>query len=434
MTTPNYAPETNAIHGGWDGHDDPTGSCAVPIYATASYLFNDTDHAASLFALTAFGNIYTRLMNPTVDVLEKRLAAMEGGVTGLGFASGMGAITAVIATLAKQGQNIVAAKSLYGGTITLLTHTLSRFGIETRFFDASQPEAARDLIDENTRCLYIETISNPDNCVADFAVCSRIAKDAAIPLVCDNTVAPYICRPIEHGVDIVIYSTTKYINGQGTHVGGMIIDAGTFDWAADSDKWPDFTTPDPSYHGVVFTDALKPLGNIALNVYIRTHWLRDTGACMSPFGAWATLQGLETLPLRMEKHAANALEMAKWLDAHPAVTWVNYPGLPSHRSHDRAKQYVSTAGGGMIGFGIKGGREAGAKFINAVKLARHLANIGDAKTLVIHPASTTHQQLTDEEQRAGGISPEFIRLSVGIEAIADIQADFDQALQASQQS
>ncbi|MBN1553114.1 MAG: aminotransferase class V-fold PLP-dependent enzyme [Phycisphaerae bacterium] len=424
----NYRLGTQAIHAGYDV-DPTTLSRAVPIYPTTSYLFRDTDHAADLFALKEAGNIYSRLQNPTCDVLEKRLAALEGGAAGLTFASGMSAITAAVCTLAKTGQNIVASQALYGGTVTLLTQTLPRYGVTTKFFDPETPEAAADLIDENTRCLYIETIGNPKNVVPDFETFADIAHAAGVPLLVDNTVAtPILCRPLDFGADIVVYSTTKFIGGHGVHVGGAIVDGGKFDWTKDLDRWSDFTKPDASYHGVVFTDVFKEQAYIA---HARAHWLRDTGAAMSPFAAWIFLLGLETLHLRVERHAENALAIAKWLSDHPAVDWVNYPGLANHQSYERAQKYLPNGAGGIIGFGVKGGRDAGAKFINNVKLASHLANICDAKTLVIHPGSTTHQQLSDEEQKAAGVSPEFIRLSVGIEDVADIQADLDQALMAS---
>jgi O-acetylhomoserine (thiol)-lyase len=423
---------TLSIHGGYEV-DPTTLSRAVPIYPTTSYVFKDTDHAANLFALKEFGNIYSRLMNPTVDVLEKRLAALDGGVGALGFASGMAAITAAVTTLAHAGQNIVASQGLYGGTVTLFAQTLPKYGIETKFFDPQQPETIAGLIDKNTRAVYVETISNPNNVVPDFEKIAEIAHAHGVPLIVDNTVAtPVLFRPIEHGADIVVYSTTKFIGGHGVHIGGVIVDGGTFDWSAEPDKWSEFTRPDPSYHGVVFTEALAPLGNLAYIVHIRTHWLRDTGGAMSPFAAWAFLLGIETLHLRMPRHCENALAVAQWLDKHPAVSWVNYPGLENHYSYQRAKKYLPAGTGAILGFGIKGGGGAGVTFINSVKLASHLANIGDAKTLVIHPASTTHQQLNEAEQKAAGISPEFIRLSVGIEDLSDILADLDQALQISQ--
>jgi O-acetylhomoserine (thiol)-lyase len=424
---------TRAIHAGYDPLQDSQLSRQVPIYPTSSYMFRDTDHAAKLFALEEFGNIYSRLQNPTVDVLEKRLAALDGGAGGLGFASGMAAISATVMTLAQAGQNIVAASTLYGGTVTLFSQTLPKSGIEVRYFDPYKPEQIEQLADDNTRLVYVETIGNPNNAIVDFRQVADIAHTLGVPLVVDNTVAtPALFRPIEHGADIVVYSTTKYIGGHGAHVGGVIVDGGTFDWAADADRWPQFTRPDPSYHGVVFTEALKEVGNIAFIVHARTHWLRDTGAAMSPFAAWLFLMGLETLHVRMPRHAENAQAVAEFLQSHPAVDWVNYPGLDNHYSHAQAERYLPDGAGAIIGFGINGGREAGVKFINSVQLASHLANIGDARTLVIHPASTTHQQLNEDEQKAAGVSPEFVRLSVGIEDIDDILADLDQALKASQ--
>ena len=434
MTTnqADYRLGTLALHAGQEP-DPTTGARAVPIYSTVAYNFRDTEHAANLFALKEFGNIYTRLMNPTTDVLEKRLAAMDGGVGALAFASGQAAITAALVTLAQAGHNIVAATALYGGTITLMTQTLPKLGIETRFFDADHPDQAAELIDENTRCVYIESMGNPKNNVPDFEKIADVAHRRGVPVVVDNTVlTPVLFRPIEHGADIVVYSTTKYIGGHGVHIGGVLVDGGTFDWAADPDKWPLFTQPDPAYHGVVFTEALKPMGNIAFIVYVRTHWLRDTGGTMSPFAAFLFLLGLETLHLRMPRHVENARAVAKWLTEHECVQWVNHPSLPDHPHHKLAKKYLPDGDGAIVGFGIKGGKDAGVKFINSVALASHLANIGDAKTLVIHPASTTHQQLSNEEQLAAGVTPEYVRLCVGIEDVEDIKADVDQALRASQ--
>lgn len=432
MSAANLGFGTLALHAGQEP-DSATLSRAVPIYATSSYVFKDSQHAADLFALKEFGNIYSRLMNPTNDVLEKRLAALDGGAGGLTFASGMAAITAAILTLAHSGQNFISAKGLYGGTWTLFSQTFKRLGIEVRFFDSDRPEQISKLVDENTRLVYLESVGNPKNDVPDFRKIADIAHAHDLPVIVDNTVlTPALFRPIEHGADIVVYSTTKFLGGHGVHVGGAIVDAGSFPWENKPEKWPEFTQPDPSYHGMVFSEALKPLGNISYIVHIRTHWLRDTGGCMSPFAAFLFLLGVETLHLRMERHSTNALKAANWLNAHPAVAWVNYPGLPDHPDHANAKKYLKNGFGAIIGFGIRGGAAAGEKFINNVKLASHLANIGDAKTLVIHPASTTHQQLTPEEQIAAGVTPEFIRLSVGIEDVADIIADLDQALQASQ--
>ncbi|MCK5114500.1 MAG: O-acetylhomoserine aminocarboxypropyltransferase/cysteine synthase [Phycisphaerae bacterium] len=428
MTNDKYGLGTLGLHAGHTPDSD-TLSRAVPIYATSSYMFKDTEHAANLFALKEFGNIYSRLMNPTCDVLEKRIAAMDGGAAGLAFASGMAAISGAILTITKAGQNIISSKSLYGGTWTLFTQTFKRLGVEVRFFDADEPQQIKELTDDNTRCVYLETIGNPKNDIADFDAITKAAHSLNLPVICDNTVAtPALFKPIDHGVDIVVYSTTKFIGGHGVHVGGVIVDSGKFPWADNPEKWPEFCAPDDAYHGVVFTEALKPIGNIAYIVYARTHWLRDMGACMSPFAAFQFIQGLETLHVRMPRHCSNAQDVAEFLESHPAVEWVNYPGLASSPYNANAKKYIPNGAGAIMGFGIKGGRDAGVKFINNVKLASHLANIGDAKTLVIHPASTTHQQLTDEEQAAAGVSPEYIRLSVGIENVEDIKADLDQAL------
>ncbi|HRU07102.1 MAG TPA: O-acetylhomoserine aminocarboxypropyltransferase/cysteine synthase [Candidatus Brocadiia bacterium] len=419
---------TLALHAGQE--PDPTTTArAVPIYATTSYCFKSTDHAAALFGLKEFGNIYSRLMNPTNDVLEKRLAALDGGVGGLAFASGQAAITAAVLTLAHSGQNILSSTSLYGGTWTLFAHTFKKLGVEVRFFDPDHPERIAQLADANTRLVYIEAVGNPKNDVPDFRAIAGAAHKAGVPLVVDNTVlTPALFRPIEHGADIVVYSTTKFLGGHGVHVGGAIVDGGTFDWAADSARWPEFCAPDDAYHGTVFAEALKPLGNIAYIIHIRTHWLRDTGACMSPFASFLTLLGVETLHVRLERHVRNAQTLAEWLERRSDVAWVNYPGLPSHRHHANAQRYLPNGAGAILGFGLRGGRDAAVRFINNVKLASHLANIGDAKTLVIHPASTTHSQLTEQELATTGVSSDYIRVSVGIEDIRDIQDDFDQAL------
>ena len=420
---------TMAVHAG-QVPDPTTNARAVPIYATTSYVFNDTDHAANLFSLAEFGNVYSRIMNPTNDVLEKRLAAMDGGAAALSFASGQSATMAALLTICHSGQNFISSTSLYGGTWTLFTQTLKNLGVEVRFFE--KPEQIAELADANTRCVFFESIGNPKNDVPDFKKITDAAHAQGLPALCDNTVmTPILLRPIEHGVDIVIYSTTKFIGGHGVHVGGAVIDSAKFPWAENPERWPEFCSPSPSYHGIVFEEALRPMGNIAYILHMRTHWLRDTGAAMSPFASFLTLQGLETLHLRMPRHCDNALAVAKFLEAHDRVEWVNYPGLASHSHHEMAKQYLRSGSGAILGFGIKGGEAAGKKFINHVKLASHLANIGDAKTLVIHPASTTHQQLTPEEQAKAGVSPEYIRVSVGIEDVADIIADLDQALQAS---
>jgi len=423
---------TLALHAGQEP-DPATRACAVPIYATSSYIFQSPEHAANLFALKESGNIYSRLMNPTCDVLEKRLAALDGGIGGLAFSSGQAAITAAILTIAHSGQNFISSTSLYGGTWTLFSQTFKKLGVEARFFDPDHPEEISRLADDKTRLVYLESVGNPKNDIPDFRKISDLAHQQGLPLIVDNTVlTPALFRPIEHGVDIVVYSTTKFIGGHGVHVGGAIVDSGKFQWAHSPEKWPEFAAPDEAYHGMVFTEATKALGNLAYILHIRTHWLRDTGACMSPFAAFLFLLGLETLHVRLERHVANALSLAQWLEKHPAVTWVNYPGLPGHKHYELARRYLAKGAGAILGFGIRGGREAGIKFINNVRLASHLANIGDARTLVIHPASTTHSQLTEEEQRKAGVNQEYIRVSVGIEDIEDIREDFDQALQASQ--
>ncbi len=430
--TETYRLGTLALHAG-QVPDPATTARAVPIYATTSYVFHDTEHAANLFSLKEFGNIYSRLMNPTNDVLEKRLAALDGGAAGLVFASGQAAITAAVVTIVHAGQNFISASSLYGGTWTLFSQTLSKLGIEVRFFDPRQPETLESLVDENTRAVYLEAIGNPRNDVPDYRKISELAHRHGLPAMIDNTVlTPALFRPIEHGFDIVVYSTTKFLAGHGVHLGGAIVDSGHFPWAKDPAKWPEFTAPDPSYHGLILEEALRPVGNIAYILHIRTHWLRDTGAAQSPFGSFLTLLGLETLHVRMPRHAENALAVAQFLEQHPAVAWVNYPGLPSHPDHANAMKYLPAGQGAIVGFGIKGGKEAGARLIDHVKLFSHLANIGDAKSLIIHPATTTHSQLTPEEQSQTGVTPEFVRLSIGIEDVRDIIADLDQALLASQ--
>ena len=424
---------TRCLHAGQE--PDPTTTArAVPIYATSSYVFNDTEHAADLFALKEFGNIYSRLMNPTNDVLEKRLAAMDGGLAALAVSSGQSAIYIAILNICRAGQNFISATSLYGGTWTLFSQTFPKLGITAKFFDPSKPEDIKKLVDEDTRCVYIESIGNPKNDVPDFAEIARVAHECGIPVICDNTVTtPVLLQTFKHGIDVNVYSCTKFIGGHGLHIGGCIVDSGNFDWTAEPQKWPEFTEPDASYHGVVFAEALKPIGNISYIIKCRTHYLRDMGSCMSPFAAFLFLQGVETLHLRMERHCENALAVAQHLQQHPAVEWVNYPGLPDHPFYANAQKYLAKGFGAIIGFGIKGGIEAGKKFINSAKLMSHLANIGDAKTLCIHPASTTHQQLTVEEQAATGVTPEYVRLSIGIEDVEDIIADIDQALEASRE-
>jgi O-acetylhomoserine (thiol)-lyase len=429
--TANYGTGTLALHGGQEP-DPTTNARAVPIYATSSFVFDSTDHAADLFSLKEFGNVYSRIMNPTNDVLEKRLAAMDGGVTGLVFSSGQAAINAAILTICHSGQNFVSATSLYGGTWTLFTQTFKNLGVEVRFFDPDEPEKISELVDENTRCVFLESIGNPKNDIPDFQKIADIAHSHDLPVICDNTVTTAVLfKSFEHGIDINVYSCTKYIGGHGNQIGGAIVDSGNFKWADNPEKWPELCSPDDAYHGIVFTEALAEMGNVAYLIYARTHWLRDAGGCMSPFAAFLFLQGVETLHLRMPRHCENALAVAQWLQSRPEVEWVNYPGLEGHKHYANAQKYLPNGAGGIVGFGIKGGMDAGKKFINSVKLLSHLANIGDAKSLVIHPASTTHQQLTPEEQQATGVTEEYIRLSLGIEDVEDIKADLDHALRAS---
>jgi len=418
---------TLAIHGG-QSPDPTTKSRAVPIYQTTSYVFDDADHAARLFALKEFGNIYTRIMNPTTDVLEKRVAALEGGAAALATASGQAAETLALTTLANAGDEIVSTTSLYGGTYNLFHYTLPKWGIKVRFVDAEDYEGLRKAINEKTRAIYTETLGNPKLDVVDIEKLAKIAHENGLPLVIDNTCASAaLIRPIEYGADIVINSATKFLGGHGNSIGGVIVDAGKFDWKG-SGRFKDFVEPDPSYHGLSFHEAFGPLAFI---LKARVQGLRDTGAALSPFNAFLLLQGIETLHLRMERHSSNALAVAKHLEKHASVEWVNYPGLPSSKYHALAKKYLPKGYGSLLTFGIKGGYEAGRKFINSVKLFSLLANIGDAKSLVIHPASTTHQQLSDEEQRSTGVTPEMVRLSVGIEDLADILEDLDQALNAA---
>jgi len=419
--------DTLALHAG-QKPDEATGARAVPIYQTSSYVFKSTDHAADLFALKEFGNIYTRIMNPTWAVLEERMAALEGGAAALAASSGQAAETLAILNIAHCGDHIVSSASLYGGTFNLFHYTLPKMGIDCAFVDPSDPENFRKAITPKTKVVYAETLGNPKNDMLDIRAVARVAHDAGIPLMIDNTVpTPYLCRPIEWGADIVIHSLTKFLGGHGTSIGGVIVDSGKFDWT--NGKFPMLTEPDPSYHGIRFSEAF---GNIAYVVKVRVQLLRDIGAALSPFNAFLILQGIETLSLRMQRHSENALAVAEYIERHPAVSWVNYPGLPSHPTHELARKYMSGGFGAILGFGIKGGREAGIKFINSVKLLSHLANIGDAKSLVIHPASTTHQQLTEEEQTATGVTPDFVRLSIGLEDVEDIIEDIDQALRKSQ--
>ena len=419
--------ETLALHAGHS--PDPSSlSRAVPIYQTTSYVFRNSEHAANLFGLKEFGNIYTRLMNPTTDVLEQRLAALDGGIAALAVASGQAAITYAVLNIAKVGQNIISSSYLYGGTYNLFHYTLPRLGITVKFVDTSNPENIRAAIDENTRLVYTESVGNPKNNVDDFEAIGRIAREAGIPFVVDNTVTtPCLFKPLEHGADIVVYSLTKFMGGHGTSIGGAVVDGGTFPW--NNGKFPEFSEPDPSYHGLKYWDAL---GNLSYIIRMRISLLRDMGACLSPFNAFQLLQGIETLHVRMPRHVENARTVAAWLENSPLVSWVNYPGLASHKDNVRAKKYLPKGEGAIIGFGIKGGLEAGRKFIDSVRLLSHLANVGDAKSLVIHPASTTHQQLSEQEQISTGVTADFIRLSIGIEQVDDIIADIQQALEASQ--
>lgn len=431
MSTPNYRYETLQLHAG-QSPDPTTGSRAVPIYQTTSFNFRDADHAASLFGLQEFGNIYTRIMNPTSDVFEQRVAALEGGVAALATGSGQAAQMLTITTLAQAGDNIVSTASLYGGTYNQFKVTLPRLGIDVRLVEGQDVAALAARIDDKTRAVYLETMGNPDLKVPDFAAITRMAHDKGVAVVVDNTfgAAGYLCRPIEHGVDIVVESATKWIGGHGTSIGGVIVDAGRFDWR--NGRYPLFTEPSEGYHGLRFSDVFNPeteLGNIGFIIRARVEGLRDQGPALSPFNSFLFLQGLETLSLRVERHSENALKLARWLREHAKVDWVSYPGLDSHPTHQLARQYLREGlFGGMLCFGVKGGLEAGRTFINNVKLASLLANVGDSKTLVIHPASTTHQQLAAQEQRDAGVRPEMVRVSVGTEHIDDIIADFDQAL------
>lgn len=418
-------PETLTVHAGQEP-DPVTGSRAVPIYQTTSYQFKSTEHAANLFALKEFGNIYTRLMNPTTDVLEKRITALDGAAGALATASGQSAITLALFNIAQTGDEIVSADNLYGGTYNLFHYTFRRLGVKVNFVKSNDLGAVQKAITPKTKAIYAESIGNPKLDIADLEGLSAVAKKNGIPLVIDNTVAPYLCRPIDFGADIVVYSATKFIGGHGTSLGGIIVDSGKFDWT--NGKFPLIAGPDPSYHGLDFVEALKPIGNIAYIIKARTTLLRDLGPALSPFNAFLLLQGLETLHLRMTRHSENALAIAQYLERHPRVSWVNYPGLDSNPERERAKKYLKKGGGAIIGFGIKGGLEAGRRFIDSLELVSHLANVGDAKTLAIHPATTTHQQLSKEEQLATGVTPDFIRLSIGIEHASDIIDDIDQAL------
>jgi O-acetylhomoserine (thiol)-lyase len=419
--------DTLAVHGGQQP-DPTTLARAVPIYQTTSYLFTDADHAARLFALEEFGNIYTRIMNPTVDVFEKRMALLEGGVGALATSSGQAAETLAILTILKAGDEMISANSLYGGTYNLFRHTLPKVGIKVHFVDPIDPNNFRKALTPKTKLIYAEMVGNPKLDTLDVEAVANIAHEAGIPLMVDNTMpTPALIQPIKWGADIVVHSTTKFIGGHGTSIGGVIVDSGKFDWG--NGNFPDFTSPDPSYHGLVLWELPEPLKSMSFILKARLQMMRDIGACMSPFNAFLFLQGLETLHLRMERHSDNAMKVARFLQEHPGVAWVSYPGLPSHPTHEVAKKYHKGGRyGAIIGFGIKGGYEAGRQFINELKLFSLLANIGDAKSLVIHPASTTHQQLTPEEQLETGVTPDFVRLSIGIEDVEDIIADLDQAL------
>ena len=420
---------TLAVHAGQESPDPATLSRVVPIYQTSSYVFKSTEHAANLFALKELGNIYTRMMNPTTDAFERRMAAIEGGSGAVAVSSGMAAISLALLGITCLGDEIVSANNLYGGTYQLFHYTFPKLGRTVRFVDSTRPELFLKAITPRTRAVYAETIGNPKLDVPDFEALARIAHDAKIPLVVDNTSAVGLVRPLDHGADIIAESATKFINGHGNSIGGVIVDGGKFDWS--SGKFPEFTDPDPSYHGLKYWNAFgnfPGMGNVAFAFKIRVQLLRDLGSCLSPFNSFLFLQGLETLELRMERHSANALAVARHLQSHSAVSWVNYPGLAEHPSHALAEKYLRGKYGALVGFGIKGGLEAGKRFIESVQLFSHLANIGDSKSLVIHPASTTHQQLTTEEQAATGVTPDFIRLSVGIEDVEDIIADLDQAL------
>jgi O-acetylhomoserine (thiol)-lyase len=422
--------ETVALHAGQETPDPTTGSRAVPIYQTTSYVFQNTEHAANLFALKELGNIYTRIMNPTTDVFERRIAAIEGGTGALAVASGQAAETLALLAITQVGDEIISANNLYGGTYQLFHYTFPKLGRKVRFVDSTRPEQFKKAITQNTRAVYAETIGNPKLDVPDFEAIARIAHDAGVPFVVDNTVGVGLVKPIDFGADITVLSATKYIGGHGTSIGGVIVDSGKFNWG--NGKFPEFTEPDPSYHGLKFWDTFgnfTELGNVAFIIKVRVQLLRDLGASLSPFNAFLFLQGLETLPLRVKKHSENALQIAQFLNDHPLVNWVNYPGLEGHPSHKLARKYLEGSFGGLVGFGIKGGLEAGKRFIESVKLLSHLANIGDAKSLVIHPASTTHQQLTRKEQEETGVTEDFIRLSIGLEAVEDIKEDIDQALQ-----
>ncbi|OUS18514.1 O-acetylhomoserine aminocarboxypropyltransferase [Rhodospirillales bacterium 47_12_T64] len=430
MTIETKNPETLVLHAGYRS-DPQTGAVAVPIYQTTSYQFDSAEHAANLFALKEFGNIYTRIMNPTNAVLEERITALEGGAASLAVSSGQAASTLAIQNVAKAGDNIVSSTELYGGTYNLFANTLPNMGIEVRFVDPSDPENFRRATDENTKAYYAETLPNPRLRVFPIREVADIGNEVGVPLIMDNTAAPILCRPLEHGAHIVVYSTTKYIGGHGTSIGGMIVDGGNFDWEANADRFPLLTQPDPSYHGAVWTEAVKPLGPIAYIIRARVVLLRDLGSAMSPMNAFQFIQGMETLPLRMREHCRNATAVADFLSKHPSVETVIHPSLASGRERELADTYLKGGHGALLGFELKGGLKAGRKFIDSLKMFFHVANIGDARSLAIHPATTTHSQLSAEEQALTGISESYVRLSIGIEHIDDIIADLSQALEAS---
>lgn len=424
-----YGFETLSLHAGQETADSATGARAVPIYQTSSYVFDSPEHAANLFALKQFGNIYTRIMNPTQDAFERRIAALEGGVGALAVSSGQAAESLALLNIAGAGDEIISSASLYGGTYNLFHYTFAKLGIKVHFVDSRNPENFRALINERTKAIYAETLGNPRLDTLDIRAVADIAHEHGLPLIMDNTFpTPYLVQPLKHGADIVIHSATKFIGGHGTSIGGVIVDGGKFDWAA-SGRFPSLTEPDPSYHGVRYVEAVGPLAYI---IKARVQLLRDLGPATTPFNSWLFLQGLETLPLRMERHSQNALRVAEFLEQHPAVSWVTYPGLKSHPQHELALKYFTHSGfGAILGFGIKGGLEAGKQLIRHIELFSHLANVGDAKSLIIHPASTTHAQLTPEEQVETGVTPDFIRLSIGLETVDDLIEDLDQALNAA---
>jgi O-acetylhomoserine (thiol)-lyase len=428
-----FAADTIALHAGQESPDSATGARAVPIYATSSFVFDSPEHAADLFGLKAFGNIYTRIMNPTTDVFEKRIAALEGGVAAVGVASGQAAQTLAILNLAEAGDNIVASRSLYGGTVSLFANTLPRLGIRTRFVDIHDLKAVAAAIDDRTRAVYVETVGNPALDVPDLEALAALAHEFNLPLVVDNTFAPVLVKPLAHGADIVLHSATKWIGGHGTSIGGVIVDGGRFDWGATARFRSFYQDPEPAYHGLRFADAFGNVGgaNIAYAIRLRVLLLRDIGAALSPFNSFLFLQGLETLPLRIRQHSANALQVAQFLESHPAVAWVRYPGLASHATHGNAAKYLTGGFGGVLTFGVRGGEAAARRFIKETKLFSLLANVGDAKSLVIHPWTTTHEQLSEAERRAAGVTPDLVRLSIGLEDAGDLLADLDRALAAA---